>query len=195
MDEAIEYCNKGLGIWNWASNDEGNPDVVIACAGDIPTMEALACVDMLRLYVPELKLRFINVIDLMVLQPGNEHPHGLTDEAFEALFTRDKPIIFAFHGYPSLIHKLVYKRHNHDNFHVRGYKEEGTTTTPFDMVVLNELDRFHLFLDVLERVSSPKLPQMKQMIEEKLQKHKAYIEEFGDDLPEIKDWKWSYGNK
>jgi xylulose-5-phosphate/fructose-6-phosphate phosphoketolase len=193
MDEAIEYCNKGLGIWKWASNDEGNPDVVIACSGDVPTMEALACVDLLRLHVPELKIRFINVIDLMVLQPGNEHPHGLTDEAFDALFTRDKPIIFAFHGYPSLIHKLVYKRNNHDNFHVKGYKEEGTTTTPFDMVVLNELDRYHLFLEVLERVSSPKLPQMTQMIERKLQEHKAYIEEFGDDMQEIKDWKWSYG--
>lgn len=194
MDEAIEYCNKGLGIWKWASNDKGNPDVVIACAGDVPTMEALACVDLLRLHVPELKIRFINVIDLMVLQPGNEHPHGLSDDAFDSLFTPDKPIIFAFHGYPSLIHKLVYKRNNHDNFHVKGYKEEGTTTTPFDMVVLNELDRFHLFLDVLERVSSPKLPQMKLMIDKKLQEHKAYIEEFGDDMPEIKDWKWSYGN-
>lgn len=190
MDEAIEYCNKGLGIWTWASNDEGNPDVVIGSAGDVPTMEALACVDMLRHYVPELKIRFINVIDLMVLQPNNQHPHGLSDEDFDRLFTRDKPIIFAFHGYPSLIHKLVYKRNNHDNFHVKGYKEEGTTTTPFDMVVLNELDRYHLFLDVLERVSSSKFPQMNQMIEKKLQEHKKYIEQFGDDMPEIKEWKW-----
>ncbi len=187
MDEAIEFCNKGLGIWKFASQD--NPDVVMACAGDVPTMEALAAVDMLHKYTPELKIRFINVIDLMVLQPN--HPHGLSDETFETLFTPDKPIIFAFHGYPSLIHKLVYKRSNHDNFHVKGYKEEGTTTTPFDMVVLNELDRYHLFLDVLERVSYPKLPEMKQMIEQKLEEHKNYIKQYGDDLPEIKEWKWS----
>lgn len=188
MEEAIEFCNIGLGIWKFASHE--NPDVVVACAGDVPTMEALACVDLLRLYVPELKVRFINVIDLMVLEPNNQHPHGLSDVAFDELFTLDKPIIFAFHGYPSLIHKLVYKRNNHDNFHVKGYMEEGTTTTPFDMVVLNLLDRYHLFLDVLERVSSPKLPEMKQMIEKKLQEHKQYIEQFGDDLPEIKEWKW-----
>lgn len=187
MDEAIEFCNKGLGIWKFASQD--NPDVVMACAGDVPTMEALAAVDMLHKYTPELKIRFINVIDLMVLQPN--HPHGLSDETFETLFTPDKPIIFAFHGYPSLIHKLVYKRSNHDNFHVKGYKEEGTTTTPFDMVVLNELDRYHLFLDVLERVSYPKLPEMKQMIEQKLEEYKNYIKQYGDDLPEIKEWKWS----
>lgn len=192
MDEAIEYCNKGLGVWKWASNDEGNPDVVIACAGDVPTMEALACVDMLRVHTPQLRVRFINVIDLMVLQPNNQHPHGLSDEDFDAIFTKDKPIIFAFHGYPSLIHKLVYKRNNHDNFHVKGYKEEGTTTTPFDMVVLNDLDRFHLFLDVFERVPMllEKLPEMKQMIDQKLKKHKKYIEQFGDDMPEIREWKW-----
>ena len=192
MDEAIEYCNKGLGIWKWASNDRGNPDVILACAGDVPTMEALACVDMLFQNVPELKVRFINVIDLMVLQPNNQHPHGLSDEDFDAMFTLDKPIIFAFHGYPSLIHKLVYKRHSHENFHVKGYKEEGTTTTPFDMVVLNELDRYHLYLEVFERVPhlASKLQDVTKMIEEKLQEHKRYIKAFGDDLPEIKEWKW-----
>lgn len=190
MQEAEAHCTKGLGIWKWASNDEGNPDVVIASAGDVPTMEALAAVELLRKYVPELKLRFINVVDLMVLQP--EHPHALSNEAFDALFTKDKPIIFAFHGYPWLLHRLMYKRTNHDNLHVKGYKEEGTTTTPFDMVVLNELDRFHLFLDTLERVPSmsEKVPEFREMVKKKLAEHKQYIHEFGDDLPEIKDWTW-----
>lgn len=195
MDEAIQYCSKGIGIWKWACNDNGSdPDLVMVSAGDIPTMEVLAAIDLLRQHVPDLKIRFINVIDLMVLQPGNEHPHGLSDQEFDELFTTDKPIIFAFHGYPWLIHRLIYKRTNHDNLHVRGYKEEGTTTTPFDMVVLNDLDRFHLFVDAVERV--PRFAKIKASIKEiaekKLQEHKRYIEEFGDDLPEIRDWKWPY---
>lgn len=195
INEAIRHCTKGVGIWKWASNDfEQEPDVVIACAGDVPTMEALAAVDLLRRHVPELKVRFVNVIDLMVLQPKSEHPHGLSDQEFDELFTTDKPIIFAFHGYPWLIHRLTYKRTNHANLHVRGYKEEGTTTTPFDMVVVNDLDRFHLFLDAVERVSSfsKKSAYIRDMVESKLLEHKNYIQEFGEDLPEIRDWKWPY---
>lgn len=195
IDEAIQYCSKGIGIWKWASNDfDSELDVVMACAGDIPTMETLAAVDLLRRHVPDLKIRFINVIDLMVLQPKSEHPHGLSDQEFDELFTTDKPIIFAFHGYPWLIHRLTYKRANHKNLHVRGYKEEGTTTTPFDMVVLNDLDRFHLFIDTIERV--PRFAKvsayMREMAESKLLEHKNYIQQFGDDLPEIRDWKWPY---
>lgn len=195
MDEAVKHCLKGIGIWKWASNDYGtDPDVIIGCAGDIPTLEALAAVDILRQHVPDLKIRFINVVDLMTLQPHTEHPHGLTDRDFDDLFTTDKPIIFAFHGYPWLIHRLTYRRNNHDNLHVRGYKEEGTTTTPFDMVVLNELDRFHLALDVIERV--PRLEKargyLRDFIENKLIDHKHYIWEHGDDMPEIKEWKWPY---
>lgn len=194
MDEAIKHCNKGIGIWKWASNDfDSEPDVVMVCAGDVPTMETLAAVSILRQYVPDLKIRVINVVDLMVLQPPKEHPNGLSDTEFDDLFTVDKPIIFAFHGYPWLIHRLTYKRTNHDNMHVRGYKEEGTTTTPFDMVVLNDLDRFHLAMDVVERV--PKLSKMRaymrEMVEGKLFDHKKYIHEYGDDMPEIRDWKWS----
>lgn len=195
LDEAIQHCQKGIGIWKWASNDiNSEPDVIMACAGDVPTMEALAAVDLLRQYVPNLKIRFINVIDLMVLQPISEHPHGLSDQEFDELFTIDKPIIFAFHGYPWLIHRLTYKRNNHKNLHVRGYKEEGTTTTPFDMVVLNDLDRFHLFIDTLERIPkfSQNIAYLREMIEAKLIKHKTYIQEFGEDLPEIRDWKWPY---
>jgi xylulose-5-phosphate/fructose-6-phosphate phosphoketolase len=194
MDEAIQHCAKGLGVWDWASNDAGNPDVIIACAGDVPTMEALAAVDLLRQHAPELKIRFINVIDLMVLQPQSEHPHGLSDKDFDELFTIDKPIIFAFHGYPALIHRLMYKRRNHDNLHVRGYKEEGTTTTPFDMVVLNDLDRFHLMLDTAERVPSlaDKRVSIREFVEKKMIEHNQYIREFGDDLPEVKNWKWPY---
>lgn len=193
MEEAIKHCTKGLGIWKWASNDFGTePDVVIACAGDVPTLEALAAVDLLRQHTPDLKIRFINVIDLMVLQPKYEHPHGLSDLEFDELFTKDKPIIFAFHGYPWLIHRLTYKRTNHDNIHVRGYKEEGTTTTPFNMTVLNELDRYHLMIDVVERV--PKLSNLRayirDMAETKLLEHKSYIENFGEDMAEIRDWKW-----
>lgn len=195
MDEAIKHCSRGIGIWKWASNDFGTePDVVMACAGDIPTMEALAAVDLLRQHVPDLKIRFINVVDLMVLQPQSEHPHGLSDQEFDELFTKDKPIIFAFHGYPWLIHRLTYRRTNHDNLHVRGYKEEGTTTTPFDMVVMNDLDRFHLFLDTVERV--PKLanlrPYIREMVDSKILDHKNYIHQFGDDLPSIRSWKWPY---
>ena len=153
MDQAIKHCTAGLGIWEWASNDQGGePDVVMACCGDVPTLETLAAVDLLRQYVPELKIRVINVVDLMKLQPQSEHPHGLRDDDFDTLFTKDKPIVFAFHGYPWLIHRLTYRRTNHTNLHVRGYKEEGTTTTPFDMIVLNDLDRFHLVSDVIDRV-------------------------------------------
>lgn len=195
MDQAIKHCTAGIGIWNWASNDQdGEPDVVMACAGDVPTLETLAAVDMLRSHIPDLKIRVINVVDLMTLQPESEHPHGLSDKAFDALFSKDKPIIFAYHGYPWLIHRLTYKRTNHDNIHVRGYKEEGTTTTPFDMVVLNDLDRFHLMADVVERI--PKLEyiagRVKQFVRDKLLDHKAYITTYGDDMPEIKNWQWPY---
>lgn len=195
MDEAIKHCNKGVGIWKWASNDMGHePDVVMACAGDIPTLEVLAAVDILRHHIPDLKIRVINVVDLMALQPHTEHPHGLTDLEFDDIFTANKPIIFAFHGYPLLIHRLTYRRSGHDNIHVRGYKEEGTTTTPFDMVVLNDLDRFHLVMDVVDRV--PRLAQhrayIRDYIQNKLIDHKNYIYQYGDDMPEIKNWKWPY---
>lgn len=193
MDQAIKHCTAGIGIWEWASNDKGSePDVVMACCGDVPTMETLAAVDLLRKYAPELKIRVINVVNLMTLQPKSEHPHGLTDSEFDILFTTDKPIIFAYHGYPWLIHRLTYRRHGHDNIHVRGYKEEGTTTTPFDILVMNDLDRFHLVADVIDRV--PKLGAMaayaKQLIREKLIDHKEYICQHGEDMPEIRDWKW-----
>ncbi|MEH2324167.1 MAG: phosphoketolase family protein [Nostoc sp.] len=195
MDAAIKHCTKGIGIWEWASNDkDGEPDVVMACAGDIPTLETLAAVDILRQHFPELKVRVVNVVDLMTLQPKSEHPHGLNGKDFETIFTTNKPIIFAFHGYPWLIHRLTYRQANHDNLHVRGYKEEGTTTTPFDMVVLNDLDRFHLVMDVIDRV--PKLgyraAYVKQELEDKLIEHKHYIEKYGDDMPEIRNWKWPY---
>jgi xylulose-5-phosphate/fructose-6-phosphate phosphoketolase len=193
MDAAIRHCSAGIGIWEWASNDQvGEPDVVMACAGDIPTMETLAAVDLLRRNVPDLKVRVVNVVDLMTLQPSTEHPHGLSDWDFDSIFTSDKPIVFAFHGYPWLIHRLTYRRHNHGNLHVRGYKEEGTTTTPFDMTVRNDLDRFHLAGDVLDRV--PRLRNVaahqKQMLRNKLIEHRLYIAEHGDDMPEVKDWKW-----
>jgi len=195
MESAIEHCTTGIGIWEWASNDKGSePDVVMACAGDIPTLETLAAVDLLRQHFPDIKIRVINVVDLMTLQPSSEHPHGLTDSAFDSLFTSDKPVIFAYHGYPWLIHRLTYRRTNHDNIHVRGYKEEGTTTTPFDMTVLNDIDRFHLAGDVIDRV--PRLSRIGahflQFIRNKLVEHKQYIRERGDDLPEIRDWKWPY---
>ena len=196
MEAAIKHCTAGIGIWEWASNDNfGEPDVVMACCGDVPTLETLAAVDLLWKHVPALKVRVINIVDLMKLQPPSEHPHGLPDKDFDALFTTDKPIIFAFHGYPGLIHRLTYRRTNHKNLHVRGYKEEGTTTTPFDMVVLNDLDRFHLVVDVIERV--PKLgltaANSKQAMLDKRLKHKEYVAKYGDDLPEIRDWKWPYG--
>ena len=193
MDEAIKHCTSGLGIWEWASNDKGGePDVVMASCGDVPTIETLAAVEILRDHAPDLKIRVVNVVDLMRLQPPAEHPHGLSDWDFDALFTANKPIIFAFHGYPWLIHRLTYRRHGHDNLHVRGYKEEGTTTTPFDMCVLNDIDRFHLVNDVIDRV--PGLAQSaayaKQAIRDKLIEHKEYIRRYGDDMPEIKDWTW-----
>ena len=195
MDAAIKHCTAGIGIWEWASNDKGGePDVVMACAGDVPTLETLAAVDILRRDYPDLKVRVVNVVDLMTLQPATEHPHGLSDKDFDSLFTKDKPVIFAFHGYPWLIHRLAYRRTNHSNIHVRGYKEEGTTTTPFDMVVVNDLDRFHLVGDVLDRV--PKLSSVaaygKQAIRDKLIEHTQYITEHGDDMPEIRDWKWPH---
>lgn len=195
MDAAIKHCTAGLGIWEWASNDRGGePDVVMACAGDVPTLETLAAVDFLRSQFPDLKIRVVNVVDLMTLHPQSEHPHGLSDWGFDSIFTADKPVIFAFHGYPWLIHRLTYRRTNHKNFHVRGYKEEGTTTTPFDMVVVNDLDRFHLAEDVIDRV--PKLratgAYVKQMIRDKLIEHKQYITTYGKDLPEIQDWTWQY---
>ena len=194
MDAAVKHCTAGLGIWPWASNDQGSePDVVMACAGDVPTMETLAAVQMLRGHFPELKIRVINVVDIMTLQPRSEHPHGLSDAEFDALFTKDKPVIFAYHGYPFLIHRLTYRRTNHKNLHVRGYKEEGTTTTPFDMVVLNDLDRFHLVGDVIDRVASlgPRAAYVKQALRDKLIDHKNYIHKYGQDMPEIRDWKWN----
>jgi xylulose-5-phosphate/fructose-6-phosphate phosphoketolase len=193
MDAAIKHCTAGLGIWEWASNDRGGePDVVMACSGHTPTLETLAAVQMLREHHQELKIRVVNVVDLMTLQPQSEHPHGLCDKDFDALFTKDKPIIFAYHGYPSLIHRLTYRRGNHKNLHVHGYREEGTTTTPFDMVVLNGLDRFHLVGDVVDRVPSlgPRAAYVKQLIRDKLIDHKHYIDKHGEDLPEVRNWKW-----
>jgi xylulose-5-phosphate/fructose-6-phosphate phosphoketolase len=193
MDEAVKHCAAGIGIWEWASNDNGvEPDVVMACAGDVPTLETLAAVDLLRQLAPELKVRVINVVDLMTLQPQEEHPHGLSNSDFDSLFTTGKPIIFAYHGYPWLIHRLSYRRTNHKNLHVRGYKEEGTTTTPFDMAVLNDIDRFHLVADAVDRV--PQLggqaAHIKQVIRDKLIDHKEYIARYGQDMPEIREWKW-----
>ncbi len=195
MESAIEHCTTGIGIWEWASTDNGaEPDVVMACAGDVPTLETLAAVDLLRQHFPDIRIRVVNVVDLMTIQPSSEHPHGLSDLDFDSIFTVDKPIIFAYHGYPWLIHRLTYRRHNHDNLHVRGYKEEGTTTTPFDMTVLNDLDRFHLAGDVVDRV--PRLQSVgghfKQLLRNKLVEHKQYIHEHGDDMPEIRDWTWPY---
>jgi len=196
MEQAIQHCTAGIGIWEWASNDKGGePDVVMACCGDVPTLETLAAVDYLRRYVPDLKARVVNVVNLMKLQPQSEHPHGLPDKEFDAIFTSGRPIIFAFHGYPWLIHRLTYRRTNHKNLHVRGYKEEGTTTTPFDMCVLNDLDRFHLASDVIDRVArlGARAAYAKQAIRDKLIEHKEYIAKFGEDLPEVRDWKWTSG--
>ena len=194
MDAAIKHCTAGIGIWEWASNDrDSEPDVVMACCGDVPTLETLAAVDLLRHYFPELRIRVINVVDLMRLQPESEHPHGLSDKEFDTLFTSDKPIVFAFHGYPWLIHRLTYRRTGHNNLHVRGYKEEGTTTTPFDMVVRNDLDRFHLAEDVIDRVPGlgASAAYVKQELRDKLVDHHHYVRQYGDDMPEIQGWKWS----
>jgi xylulose-5-phosphate/fructose-6-phosphate phosphoketolase len=193
MEAAVKHCTAGIGIWKWASNDQDSePDVVMACCGDVPTLETLAAVDILRRRIPQVRIRVVNVVDLMTLQPSTEHPHGLSDREFDSLFTLDKPIVFAFHGYPWLIHRLTYRRNNHENLHVRGYKEEGTTTTPFDMTVLNDIDRFHLAMDVIERV--PSLQRIgahhKQHFREKLIEHKLYIAEHGEDMPEVRDWHW-----
>ena len=195
MKSAIEHCSAGLGIWDWASTDQdAEPDIVMACAGDIPTLETLAAVALLRQTFPDIKIRVVNVVDLMTLQTSSEHPHGLSDREFDSIFTTDKPVIFAFHGYPTLIHRLTYKRTNHVNFHVHGYREEGTTTTPFDMTVLNELDRFHLAGDAVDRVARlrPINAHFKQSLRDKLIDHRQYICEHGDDLPEIRDWKWPF---
>ncbi len=198
MDQAVKHCEAGVGIWEWASNDRaggGEPDVVMACCGDVPTLETLAAVDLLRRHLPEIKVRVINVVDLMTLQPRTEHPHGLSDHDFDALFTRDRPIVFAFHGYPWLIHRLTYRRTNHKNLHVRGYKEEGTTTTPFDMCVLNDLDRFHLVGDVIDRVPTlgSRAAYAKQAIRDALIEHRQYIARRGEDDPRIIGWKWGGG--
>ncbi len=194
IDDAVKHCSAGIGSWEWASNDQhGEPDVVMACCGDVPTLETLAAVSIMREHLPELKIRVVNVVNLMKLQPPSEHPHGLSDAAFDALFTKDKPIIFAYHGYPSLIHQLTYRRTNHRNLHVRGYKEEGTITTPFDMTVLNDLDRFHLVIDTIHRVTQTGEAgiRLKKILEAKLIEHKHYINKHGQDMPEIRNWKWT----
>jgi xylulose-5-phosphate/fructose-6-phosphate phosphoketolase len=194
IEDAIVHCTRGLGIWEWASNDEdGEPDVVMACAGDVPTLETLAAVSILRERLPDVKVRVVNVVDLMRLQPESEHPHGLPDSEFDSLFTRDRPIVFAYHGYPWLIHRLTYRRTNHGNVHVRGYKEEGTTTTPFDMVMLNDLDRFHLAIDVIDRVPglAVRAAHVRQEMEDERLRCRAYTREHGEDRPDIRDWTWT----
>ncbi|MCU1678216.1 MAG: phosphoketolase, partial [Frankiales bacterium] len=193
MDEAVAHCTRGLGIWPWASNTTGAPDVVLACAGDVPTLETLAAADLLRTHLPDVKVRVINVVDLMRLEPESEHPHGMSDDEFDALFTVDKPVIFAYHGYPTLIHRLTYRRNGHQNIHVRGYKEEGTTTTPFDMVMLNDLDRFHLVMDVIDRVPAlgSNAATLRQQMSDARLAARRYTREHGDDDPAISGWTWS----
>ncbi|MEX2547055.1 MAG: phosphoketolase family protein [Chloroflexota bacterium] len=194
MDEAILHCTRGIGTWDWASNDDGEPDVVLACCGDIPTLETLAAVDLIRQYLPDLKIRVVNVVDLMRLQPDSEHPHGLSDREFDTLFTTDRPVVFAYHGYPSLIHRLTYRRTNHPNLHVRGYKEEGTVTTPFDIVMLNDLDRFHLVMDVIDRVPGlgSRTAHVRQLMADKRVEARAYTRAHGEDSPEIRGWTWPF---
>jgi xylulose-5-phosphate/fructose-6-phosphate phosphoketolase len=195
MEDAIVHCTRGLGIWDWASTDAGDePDVVLACAGDVPTLETLAAADLVRQHLPQLKVRVVNVVDLMRLQPPTEHPHGLADAEFDDIFTTDRPVVFAYHGYPWLIHRLTYRRNNHENIHVRGYKEEGTTTTPFDMAMLNDLDRFHLVMDVIDRVPGLgiKAAHIRQLMVDQRIQHRQYTRDHGEDAPEIRDWKWRY---
>jgi xylulose-5-phosphate/fructose-6-phosphate phosphoketolase len=195
MEAAIEHCARGIGVWDWASTEGGtDPDVVLACAGDVPTLETLAAADLLRQHFPDLRMRFVNVVDLMRIQPASEHPHGLSDPEFDALFTVDRPVVFAYHGYPWLIHRLTYRRANHDNLHVRGYKEEGTTTTPFDMVMLNDLDRFHIVMDVIDRTASlqGRAVVVRQEMEDRRLEARQYTREFGDDPPDIRGWTWPH---
>jgi xylulose-5-phosphate/fructose-6-phosphate phosphoketolase len=193
IDDAARHCARGLGIWDWASNDDGDPDVVLAAAGDVPTLETLAATDLLRQFLPDLKIRVVNVVDPMRLQPESEHPHGLPDPEFDAIFTTDRPVIFAYHGYPWLIHRLTYRRTGHDNIHVRGYKEEGSTTTPFDMLVRNDLDRFHLVIDVIDRVPglARRAATVRQSMVDKLAEHHDYVRQTGEDLPDVTDWVWT----
>jgi xylulose-5-phosphate/fructose-6-phosphate phosphoketolase len=195
MDEAVVHCTRGAGIWDWASNDAaGEPDVVMACCGDVPTLETLAAVDLIRTHLPDVTVRVVNVVDLMRLQPETDHPHGMSDAEYDALFTVNRPVIFAYHGYPSLIHRLTYRRHGHDNLHVRGYLEEGTTTTPFDMVMLNNLDRFHLVMDVIDRVPglTSSAGHVRQLMTDKQFTARDYTRREGEDAPEIRDWAWPY---
>jgi xylulose-5-phosphate/fructose-6-phosphate phosphoketolase len=194
-DDAIAHAARGIGIWGWASGDGGTePDVVLACAGDVPTLETIAAADLLRQHLPDLRVRVVNVVDLMRLQPAALHPHGLSDAEYDALFTADKPVIFAFHGYPYLIHRLVYRRRGHAHTHVRGYQEEGTTTTPFDMVMLNDLDRYHLVMDVIDRVPGlgSRAARLRQEMVDARFRHRAHTREYGDDPPEIRDWAWPH---
>jgi xylulose-5-phosphate/fructose-6-phosphate phosphoketolase len=193
MDQAIKHCTLGLGIWEWASTDRGGePDAVMACCGDVPTLETLAAVDLLRRYTPELKVRVVNIVDLMRLLPDSEHPHGLPDSEYDTLFTQDRPVIFAFHGYPWLVHRLTYQRHNHDQMHVRGYREKGTTTTPFDMVMLNDLDRYHLVMDVIDRVPGlgARTAGLRQRMTDARLQARAWTRQYGEDIPEVANWTW-----
>jgi xylulose-5-phosphate/fructose-6-phosphate phosphoketolase len=192
IDDAALHCARGLGIWDWACNDGGDPDVVLAAAGDVPTLEILAATDLLRHHLPELKVRVVNVVDLMRLQPASEHPHGLPDPEYDAIFTTDRPVIFAYHGYPWLIHRLTYRRIGHPHIHVRGYKEEGTTTTPFDTLVMNDMDRYHLVIDVIDRVPglARRAAVLRQQMVDKRAEHRAHTRRTGEDLPEVRDWTW-----